>query len=217
MSLDPTFPPEPPRSSGLKVLLVLGVGCGILLLVCCGGGTAIYFLTRGYFQKAFSEDPAVVEGVGRGIAELDIPPALQPKASVNLKIPGTDQQIMTMAIFEAPNGAGTLFLAEFPGDLASADTDQLKEQLERQMADQGRQGQGPQELVVSRSRPLDVEIRGKSATFTIETGVEPQSNIKYTRAVGAFQGKKGVALVVLQLRADQYSDERVDEIIRSIK
>jgi hypothetical protein len=46
MSMDPNatepFAPQTPaKSGGSKVWMFLGIGCGLMLLLCCGGGVGI--------------------------------------------------------------------------------------------------------------------------------------------------------------------------------
>ena len=62
---------RPGMSSAAKVLLGLGIGCGVLVLLCCGGFifTGVYF-TRS-IQQAMSEEPDTIRRVADSIVAID--------------------------------------------------------------------------------------------------------------------------------------------------
>ena len=58
---------RPGMSSGAKVLIGLGIGCGVLVLLCCGVfGVSMYFFGRSFNM---SEDPATVRRVLRQLEQ----------------------------------------------------------------------------------------------------------------------------------------------------
>ena len=79
---------EPRGMSGTtKVLLAFGIGCGVLLLLCCGlvgfGGFAGYR----YFQNALIDDPDKVRQITDAIVTIEIPESLEPKMAMDMRVP----------------------------------------------------------------------------------------------------------------------------------
>lgn len=207
--MDPNFPNQayPPRKQGgSKLLMGLGIGCGLVLLLCCGGGVAIYWFARG----AVSEDPARIAEVAREIAEVQLPPDLQPLRSVSMKAMNRG---LSMAIYQSEDGTGTAILMEIAGGEA-LDPSDMREQAELQGQQQGIE-QG--DLVDVESREMEIQVRGEPAKFLIEMGKESQSNVEYIRGSGVFRTKDGVGMLMVQGPADRYTEEQIEETIRSVK
>ncbi|HEV3023072.1 MAG TPA: hypothetical protein VGX76_11415 [Pirellulales bacterium] len=182
-------------------------------MLCCGGAVGGFFYLKNQVFN-FSSDPVEVAKVSRGIAEIDMPPGFKPVMSMKFNIAGTG---MTMAAYAADNNEGGLFLMEVSGQNAGADPEVLRAQMEAQMkAQQG--GHGSRQIKDLETRPpVEVEIRGKPATFKIQKGTDAQSNKEFTQVMGTFEGKEGTDMLFMQLPSDKYSDEQVEKIIRSIK
>ena len=100
--VNPYDSPETVRSGmsgGTKVLLGLGIGCGVLVLLCCGVfGVGAFFFGRSV-QHAMSEDPATIRSVTDSIVTIEIPPPLEPKMSLDWTMPIVNRKVMTMAIY----------------------------------------------------------------------------------------------------------------------
>jgi len=210
MSTDPNFanyPPTPAKSNS-KIWVWLGLGCGAMLLLCCGGVGAVVF----YFKNAVSADPVIIAQVAKEIADLETPADFQPRSSMNLTVAGVGMRI---AIYAPPNNDGSLSLTDMPGQNADAQSlhAQMEAQIRQQLAMQGLQHQ----ITVREPRTLDFEIRGKPANFIVQKGTDVQSNKDFIEAIGTFQGKQGPSMLLIQLPAETYNDEQVDQIIRSIK
>lgn len=74
MSIDPNVPPAygpvPPKGGGGKLWLFLGLGCGVVLLLCCGVGAGLLTVGRQALQMA--EEPDMPHlAVGRVAPEID--------------------------------------------------------------------------------------------------------------------------------------------------
>ncbi len=208
------------------------------------GAGVFFYGTAKAFQKGLTEDPAEVRAIADGITSIDIPAGLRPIGGLDLVVPVLGNRLMSIAIFEEGASEGTLFLAEFPIKLEDTDTKSLEKQMSDQMAGQRN---GPQEMDVRESRTLELTIRGKPAHFVIQKGTirdraqphagmppnkpaeKPDANAadktakkadgarEMVGALGAFQGKRGAALIVIQLDAQRFKEEDVEKILRSIK
>ena len=219
MSMDPNSPgpyaPQtpPPKGGGSTIWLVLGIGCGLVLLLCCGGGVAMFFV--GKSALTITQNPAEVAQQSQAIAEIEVPEGFKPKMAMTTKVPFTAQPLMSMAVYSPDNEQGGIFLMEFGGQFgANMDREQLKMQMEQSMS---QQGQHSKKLNVLESRDVEVQIRGQPATFRIQKAEDPATKQEYVQVEGTFNGKQGPAILVGQLKADDFSEDDAEKLVRSIK
>ena len=106
-----------------------------------------------------------------------------------------------------------MMLMDMPQDYATANKEQLKGQMRDSLNQQGKQG--PQELTVTATKTVDVDIRGAKASFIIETGTVQQA--EFVRATGAFKSKGGTGFVVVQLPKATFNEEQAEAFVRSIR
>ena len=74
--MNPYDPPEPPRpgmSGATKVILGLGLGCGITVLLCCGVFGAGMFWVARMAQQSVSNDPDQIHDMTNEIVAIRIP------------------------------------------------------------------------------------------------------------------------------------------------
>ena len=217
MTTDPNaqpmdFPP-PPAKSGSKVWLYLGLGCGLVLLLCCGGGIiGTVFVGKNAMQM--TQVPAEVQQQSNQVANFDVPPGFKPDTAVTINVPFTGQKFMTMVSYTPPDKDGMIFLVGVGQIGAGADREQMKMQVEQQM---NQQGQQKKKLDVLESRDVQVDIRGKPATFTIQKAEDPQTKRQYIQVEGVFEGKEGPAILIGQIKADEFSEDDAENLVQSIK
>jgi hypothetical protein len=209
-------PGAPQKGGGSKVLLGLGIGCGIMLLLCCGiGGYGFYMVKRAF---KIETTPAGVTEVAEGITDMDPPESFTPVMGMDMKNPMTGQKIFTMATYAGPNQKGMLVVAEFDQTMAGANAEQMKSQMETSMRQQQQQNQqGVQQLeMVGEPRDVKTTVRGQEATFKIQLGKSPDGE-EYYQVQGVFQGKGGPGFLIGQFPAEQIDEEQTEAFVRSIK
>ncbi|HVX13737.1 MAG TPA: hypothetical protein VHC22_21325 [Pirellulales bacterium] len=221
MSADPNaagpYEPQspPPSSGGSKVWLYLGIGCVGMLVLCCGGGAiGFYFIGKSAFQ--ITQVPADVLEQSAQIAEFDVPEGFEPQTAVTVKVPFTGQKFMTMVVYTPSDNQGGIFLMGMGQMAGNADPEVMKLQMEQQMKQQG-QGQQTKQLTVLDTREVQVEIRGKPATFKIQKAEDPNSKQQFVQILGGFDGKEGPVMFFGQIKADDFSEEDAEAMVRSIK
>ena len=124
-------------STGTKILLGLGIGCGLLVLLCCGSVVGVTWLGYSAIQHGIDRDPLKVQAAAAEITAIDLPADLQPKAAIDLRVPFTGQNIMTGAVYTGEGDREVLALAEFAGPFGSPDQNVLRTQINEALGKQG--------------------------------------------------------------------------------
>lgn len=216
MSIDPNVPPAygpaPRQGGGAKIWIFLGLGCGLVLLLCCGGvvGFGVY---AGRSMQG-TEDPATVVAVANDIAEIKLPEGFQPAVSIDFAVPGTGVSIIKVALFADADGESMVCLSESPIEPAEADVEQMKLQVEQALQPQRHH---LRRLRVLSSRSFEATVRGQPASFDIQKAEDATTKEEFIQVTGVFPGKKGTGLVIAQLKADQFTEEDAETLVRSIK
>ncbi len=226
MSMDPNDPYQAPadqsgapqKGGGSKLLMGLGIGCGLMLLLCCGGGVAVFMVGRSAFHV--ETVPAQVAAAAEDITDMDVPPGFEPKTAVSVKIPFTSKKVMSMAIYEGPSKKGMILVAEFgEGMPGNADPENMRLQIEQSMRQQQQQqNQGAKKLQMEGdAKEVTVTVRGEECTFTIQRG-KAGNEQEFVQVEGTFTGKEGdPAFLLGQLPASDFSEEDAEAFVKSIK
>ena len=212
-------PPPPPRagmSTAGKILVGCGVGCGVLLLLCCGGIAAVTWFGIEWMKGAVDRDPARIQAMLGGLATIDIPAGLQPKAAIDLTLPIVDRHVLSAAIYTGANDEEVLGVAEFSDAFGPVDQKRLRREIDRALNDHHQDADADDDFRVDESHNLEIEIRGQPAQFLIQEGAT-KAGQKKIRAMGEFEGHQGTALLFMQVDAEQHNLEQVEQTLRSIK
>jgi hypothetical protein len=218
MSSDEVFQAEPARtgmSGASKVLIALGVGFGVLLLVCCGGFVGMGWWVQSYAEKMFSEDPEIIAETTDDITDVEIPEQFAPAGAIDIDIPFVEETFMSMSFYKGQEEGDALVIAQF-GEAWTENSegldiaDQVRDSLEEQ-------GEGTQEMTIEKSDEVELTIRGEPATFVIERGTGNDSDEEMWRVSGAFKGKGGAAFLLLQAKTDNLTREQIDELLESLE
>jgi hypothetical protein len=196
-------------STGTKVLLGLGIGCGVLVLLCCGG----FFAVGYYFSRGISNDPNTVHQVAASIVEIEVPERLKPMASMDPTIPFVNRKIMSMAIFGEEKRHSALVLFQLDPDLAGGGS--MRQQFEEAMKQQDNSQFRETEL--EDPQTFKTEINGAEAEFRYGKGKDQESKQDVWQAVGEFEGNGGTAMLFMQLNAEDFTEEQLVDVLKSMK
>ena len=206
--------PPPPRgmSTGVKVLLIVGIIFFVLVLLCCGG----LFLIGRHFAQEVSYDPVVVKATTDKIAQIEIPELLKPKASMDLKVPIVNKTIMKMATYADDTGKSTLKLAAMGDMFAGQNEAQMRASIDQSLQQQGVNNERPEQIQNGDISTKDVQIGGKTAKFTIIKGQGTTTHSPRIQVNGGFQGHSGPAMLILDADAEKLTPEKVNAMLESI-
>lgn len=195
-------------STGVKVLLGLLIGGGLLTVVCCG---VVGFMAARMFQPL--TDPAAIVAVSDEIASVDLPDGFEPAGGVKVDFFSMFQ--MKMAVHERKVGetkAGTVLLMEMvvPGNLSG---EEMQAQFEKQ---KNEQGGGEQKIEVKESVVRKVTIDGQEREFTFITGTAPGSDKAVRQVQGIFPGRKGMAFFQYNTDEEHWNEEEAVKMVESL-
>ena len=95
-----------------KLLLGLGIGCGVVVLLCCGGGGVLFFLVGRNMKVQASSDPKDVVELTKSMTDIAVPEGLQPAKSFNMEMPVVGQVIPSWVLYQNKQAGATLLLAQ---------------------------------------------------------------------------------------------------------
>ncbi len=212
-------PPRPGMSSGTKVLLILAIIFGVLLLICCGGFILMGIFARNYMGEAMSQDPAVVRQITeRILPKLKIPEPLQPEASMDMRIPFTDQTVMTMVFWTHKPSDSALVLTAMGEAFAGQNQEQMRQQIEQQLRQQGirpapeREGQWETE-----KSEKEFEIRGEKVTLQFVKHKRTDADGERIEVTGTLPGEQGPVMLMLSADTALLSEQQAIEMLKSIE
>jgi hypothetical protein len=213
------YPPERPRSGCggcLKWFLIIsGVLFLIMIGLCCGG----VFYAQSYIKNSVTDKQEEVEKISNEIITMSVPKPLEPVGGGRFKIPLVGTLVGQGCIYADKNKTSTLLVGSF-GDVFGPDfKDQFVKGLESG-ADQKKPANKTdksEELTDVKKSKIEKTIGGQKAVFEITQGVGAESKKKKIRVQGAFQGKTGPALLIIDAEEATLSREAVDGIINSME
>lgn len=219
MSMHDDLQAEQPQKRGMsstaKVLLVLGSIAGVCLLVCCGG-VAIFGLRFKDEIKKFAEstssDPAVVKQRTQEVVEIEIPEEFKPVATWGIPLGAFS---MKQFIYQPPgNPNSVLVIMETNQPLAPGqDAKQQREAMQQGM----RQGQqmGSIDMQEESRETRQFTINGEEVPFEFIKG--KAHGVPAHKVVGIFPGKQGTVMLILMVADSDYDDEKIVNMIKSIR
>lgn len=207
---------EPRGKRGFNWLLGCGIGCGVMVLICCGGVVILGYQMVQVFENSFTEDPERIVAISDSIATFDRPESFNPKLGVEFDINLFGKQIVaTGAMYEVEED-GLFVISEFGEAFAGNDVEYLQQQLSDAIE---QQRQDTQSDIVFEGEPKEVPItiRGQENTFQFTRGKDTKDDREYIQVLGGFPGKEGPAVVWGILPLDQFDEQATTELIQSIK
>jgi hypothetical protein len=184
----------------------------ILVLACCcvtGLGLAGMWYAGDSFSRAIEsgDDPESIARIADSIADYDPPPGYEQMAFDMFSL---KYVFMFSQFADSP----FIMLAQFPPALAG-DQEEIREQMERSMAQQSGQGSGQMRAVEERA----YTVRGQQVQGVIMEGdVEVEGGTVVMRQmILVFEGKSGVAALMFSGPQYGWDQEMIDAFIASIR
>lgn len=211
------YPPQEKSGSG-RIWLFLGLGCGGLLLLCCGGFALFGYFAAQTVANSTSDDPAVARERATEIAEVAIPADFEPKFSIDMAIPFQGEKLFTIVAYTSPsqdaNSPNLIVLGQFGTQFPANTRDEMMDQLHNSI----RQELAHEDVEIdqSTSHAREFEINGEPAEFIFEEGKGRQSKQAFRTVMGQFRGKSGMAVLYVRVEADKYDEEALVKIVESI-
>jgi hypothetical protein len=210
-------PSSPPPRSGMGCLpqLLIGMGClFVLLILACGGMLGVSYY---YVQKSVVSDAATTVEITEQIAKIDVPRNMAPLGAINVRVPFSQQVAIRGAGYGSDNHKDSLMLLEM-GDVFPPDVQkQLRQNFEQSLQEHGIKTGGDEKLRNREEYQKRFVIRGEPAVFTVTKGVTGEDNEPRVQIEGTFQGKNGPAILILNVNANDLSEEQALEMIQGIE
>ena len=213
--MNPYDSPEAPRagmSGTSKLLLGMGIGCGVLVIVCCGGTIGSLYWIGKTAQEAVTKDPAKIQELTEQIVSISVPDNLPPQLGMAFVVPIVNFPFMTWVQYGEQDGKNMLGLMQFNPRF---DERQMKSQWRDSMRQNGRGGF--EDIDVEHSERIEQQVNGQDATFTLASGHEPGSDKEVWQVSGSFHGKGGPAILFLKADQSLLTKDQVLDILKSMK
>ena len=198
--------PKAGRSTGVKILLVLGVIGGVMGLICCGIGGFVYWK----FKDAMSTDPVVVQAKTQEILKLQIPAGFKPMMSMSF-------MGVKMVMYQGdPPNESMLMLMEMPAGMGNADPEQQRDAMLNQMRQQsGGMGGGNANLQIDERETRNYTINGKKVPFIFAKG-KGQGGKAMRQVTASVPTASSAAILMLMVPEEKYDESAVDAMISSM-
>jgi hypothetical protein len=192
-------------SRGVKIALVV---IGIVLVLCCIGGVATYFITARAVGQAFTTDSKQAAKIGHEIVDYTLPSGYQEQGGI--KMVGIKMVIIAEHRTSQSGDRMALTLMQFPAGLNLSQED-MERQMSQTLAQQGQRGSEPLQVVGTQK----VTVKGQPVTLTISEASGSEG--VHRQATGVFPGKDGlVMLMAFGTKAD-WDQATLDQFLASIK
>jgi hypothetical protein len=213
--MNPYDPPEysrPGMSGTTKVLLGVGIGCGLFLLLCCGFfGFGSYWMVR-MAKNSMTQDPEAIRRLTADIVNVEVPASLPPKIAMDMKVPFYGNFMQWVAYGDTEHGNG-LFLAQFAAHIT--DEENMRTQWRQSMRGTGK-NDWDDDVDITESETHETEVNGEPARFKVARGKSSKQG-EVWQVSGSFRGKSGPGILMLRVKTDEFTKEEVLAILDSMK
>ena len=195
-------------SKGVKIALVI---VAVLVVLCCLGGVAFYFITQRVVSQAVTDDPAKAATLGHEIVDYTLPDGYRELGGMNAMV------FKMVFIGSASKTSDSMFmvLMQIPSG-TNMDQAEMQKQMTQAMQQQG-QGRNMQTHVVGTQTAT---IKGQPVTLTISEGEVTEGNdagTTFRQVMGVFPAKDGTAMLMAMGQKDTWDQATLDSFLASIK
>jgi hypothetical protein len=190
-----------------KILLGVLAGLLALCLIACVAAVLIFGVAGSRISQSVTdsvqEDPAAVQADAGAIADFELPPGYTAVSSASMLD-------IRFVVWEHETQPATLILLQMPlsAPIDDVTIDQMENAIRRR---------APRELNNLRTvERRELTLRGEPARFILMEGEEAESGERFEQALIAFQGKGGMALLMVLAPAGQ-AQPAAEVLIRSLR
>jgi len=188
-----------------KVILGLGLGCGFLLLLACGGMFLIFYAVK----NSVVQDPAAIREMSDEIVTIALPDELKPKMGMNMNFGFGG---FSMVMYGSDDNKDSLAICQVAGASTKEARDQMRMQMEMSMSQQAKK----EAITVESTDKHEVEIHGEPGHFNIIAGKTPAGE-DVRQVEGDFLGAKGPAVLMFRGRGEKYDADTLRKMLDSMK
>lgn len=186
-----------------KTLIIILAVVGGLCLCAVVAGVVLFAQAGRMVNQAVSSDPAKAAEAARAITDYELPPGYSDSFSLDLFG-------VKMVGFTGKDADSFIMLFQFPPN-AGLSQDQMEQQM-RQMY----QNQTGQNLNMEKVGTQKVTIRGQATELSIFEGTG-ENGVRIRQLLGVFEGKGGMAFLMVTGRVNTWDQAAVDSFIRSMR
>lgn len=188
-------------SRNAKIALIL---VGSLLVICLGLCVVGLLVVPRVAESVLATSPTSAGSVGTEIADYTVPPGYQEQMGMNLLV-------YQMVVLAPESGADSGMVIMLMGTrMPGASRAQMEQQMQQSFQQQFNHSAGGMRVVGQEH----FSIRGKDTTFTI---TESENSPRFRQAVGTFEGKNGLVVLMMMGSADTWDTELMRNFISSIQ
>ena len=207
--MNPNWAQPQQQKKSCGPLSCLLIGCGGMMLLCCGVGLWGIF----YVRSMVSDDPVRIAAERARIAEIDIPADLEPTMAINAKFPFYGE--IGFGVIYADREGGSLILMTINRSFAEAEESDLERVLQESLRQEGSEQE--RDFQVRQRDEKQLTVRGKPVTFYFATGKNTKTGADLVEVKGTFEGKSGPTMFYFLGDAEKYDEANLTEIIASIQ
>jgi len=191
-----------------KVLLGLGVGCGVMLILCCGLlGFSGYAFVR-LAKNSTVRDPQQIEDILAEIVTIEVPETLKPKIGLDVNLPVVGP-FLKGVMYQDAGKKSILLVGRFNPTIGNGNNfeTQLRNSVEEPDSE---------DIEISHSEPFDSKIHDELAHFTIARGMGRESHEECWEVFGHFQATDGPAILIFKARTADFTQDEVLDMLKSM-
>lgn len=190
-----------------STVIALVIGVSLCLCVVIAGIVGFMYLGS-QVGEMVNQDPAKAQEAAEAITDFDMPEGYEAKMSMSFM--GLYDMVMIMPSNELGT-SNAIMLMQMKMD--SGDPEEMQRQMERSMQQQT----GNQNMEMTVVETYQRKVRGQDTTVTILDGKSKDTGSEIRQLITTFQGKAGMAIVMIMSEKDAWDQEMADAFLDSLR